>query len=160
MDHFIFLCLVGGMITLPGMCSETFLLQYCGEGWFFSFFFPGVSYSTELPIRMYGFLPEEVVIRRYFAFIFRRPFMPESGGSFCFIYIFFWSSGFILPSFLPLYLFPSFPPFLFLFNRFLLSIASFRVRISPPFSFIFIKWDERGMRRKQKWYSCNKMGNS
>jgi len=150
MDHFIFLCLVGGMITLPGMCSETFLLQYCGEGWFFSFFFPGVSYSTELPIRMYGFLPEEVVIRRYFAFIFRRPFMPESGGSFCFIYIYFLVVGFHPSLFPSLVSLPFLPSFLIPFQSFFVEYCIIPCTNFPPFFFYFyqVRWE--GNEKKTK----------
>jgi len=77
MDHFIFLCLVGGMITLPGMCSETFLLQYYGGIDFFLFFFGCfiLNRATYTDCMVFC-MPEEVVVRRYIAFTLRRPFMP------------------------------------------------------------------------------------
>jgi len=66
------------MITLPGMCSETFLFQFRGEDRFFSFIFSGcfiLNRATYTDCMVFC-MPEEVVVRRYFAFILRRPFMP------------------------------------------------------------------------------------
>jgi len=143
MDHFIFLCLVGGTITLPDMCSETFFyLNIMGRVDFFQFFFRVFHTQQSYLYGLYGFLHARGIGGQalfcvypswsFYARIWRSLFL--------YTYIFFGRRVSSFPIPFPCIAFPFFPPFLFLFNPFLLSIALFRVRISPPFfSFIFIK---------------------
>lgn len=129
------------MITLPGMCSETFLLQYCGEDRFFSFFRVFHTQQSYL-YGLYGFLHARgsggqalfcvYPSSSFYAIIWGLFFLYDI---YIFLVVGFHPSLFPSPVSLSL---PSLLSYSFSIV-FLLSIASFRVRISPLFSFIFIK---------------------
>lgn len=118
---------------------------------FFLSFFPGVSYSTELPIWIVWFFACQ---RKWWSgAILRLSFVVllcHNLGALFFIYIYFWSSGFILPCFLPLYRFPFLPSFLIPFQSFFVEYYIIPCTNFPPLFLLFLSSEMRGEREENK----------